>query len=64
VGVAEPNASWGSLLQAAQSYMQNDIYMAVFPGLLIMLVIFGFNKLGNVMRVFADPQVVSGEKGA
>ena len=33
------------------------------PGLLIVIVIFAFNKLGNVLRVFADPQVMSGERG-
>lgn len=64
VGIQPPMSSWGSLLQAAQSTMQNDIYMAIFPGLLIMVVIFAFNKLGNILRVFADPQVVSGEREA
>ncbi|MBS5451328.1 MAG: ABC transporter permease [Coriobacteriia bacterium] len=63
VGVQQPMSSWGSLLQAAQTTMQNDIYMAIIPGLLIVIVIFAFNKFGNVMRVFADPQVMSGERG-
>lgn len=63
VGVQQPMSSWGSLLQSAQGYMQNDIYMAIIPGLLIVIVIFAFNKLGNVLRVFADPQVMSGERG-
>ena len=63
VGVQQPMSSWGSLLQAAQTTMQNDIYMALIPGLLIVIVIFAFNKLGNIMRVFADPQVMSGERG-
>ena len=62
VGVQQPMSSWGSMLQDAQQFMQNDIYMAIIPGLLIVIVIFAFNKLGNVMRVFVDPQVVSGEK--
>lgn len=63
VGVQQPMSSWGSLLQAAQATMQNNIYMAFIPGLLIVIVIFAFNKLGNVMRVFADPQIMSGEWG-
>ncbi|MBM6999852.1 ABC transporter permease [bacterium] len=62
VGVQQPMSSWGSMLQDAQQYMQNDIYMAIIPGLLIVIVIFAFNKLGNIMRVFADPQVMSGER--
>ncbi|MEE8715633.1 MAG: ABC transporter permease [Coriobacteriales bacterium] len=62
VGVQQPMSSWGSMLQDSQAYMQNDILMAIIPGLLIVIVIFAFNKLGNVMRVFADPQVMSGER--
>ncbi len=63
VGIQQPNSSWGSLLQAAQATMQNNIMMALIPGLLIVIVIFAFNKLGNILRVFADPQVMSGERG-
>ena len=63
VGVQQPMSSWGSLLNAAQLTMQKDILMAIIPGLLIVIVIFAFNKLGNVLRVFADPQVMNGERG-
>lgn len=63
VGVQQPMSSWGSLLNAAQLTMQKDIFMAIIPGLLIVIVIFAFNKLGNVLRVFADPQVMNGERG-
>lgn len=63
VGIQQPDSSWGSLLQAAQATMQNNIMMALVPGLMIVIVIFAFNKLGNILRVFADPQVMSGERG-
>ena len=63
VGIQQPDSSWGSLLQAAQATMQNNIMMALVPGLMIEIVIFAFNKLGNILRVFADPQVMSGERG-
>lgn len=62
VGVQQPMSSWGSMLQDAQGYMQNDILLAIIPGLFIVLVIFAFNKFGNVLRVYADPQVMSGER--
>ena len=52
----------GSWVQNAQSYMQNAIYMAILPGLLIVLTIFAFNKLGNLLRIFVEPRVMSGEK--
>lgn len=62
LGIQQPMASWGSLLQNAQSNMQNAIYMAIIPGLLIVLTIFAFNKLGNLLRIFVEPRVMSGEK--
>ena len=61
VGVQQPMSSWGSMLQDAQQFMQTDILMAIIPGLMIVIVIFAFNKLGNVIRIFADPQVMSRE---
>ena len=62
LGIQQPMSSWGSLLQNAQSYMQNAIYMAILPALLIVLTIFAFNKLGNLLRIFVEPRVMSGEK--
>lgn len=46
IGIQEPLSSWGKLLQSAQSNLQNAVYMAIIPGLLIMLTIFAFNKAG------------------
>ena len=38
------------------------ISLAVLPGLLIVLTIFAFNKLGNLLRIFVEPRTVAGEK--
>lgn len=62
LGIQQPMSSWGSLLQNAQGNMQNAIYMAILPGLLIVLTIFAFNKLGNLLRIFVEPRIMSGEK--
>jgi len=61
MGVQQPMSSWGSLLQKAQSYMAKAPYMAILPGILIILTIYSFNKLGDVLRVFAEPRVTAGE---
>lgn len=55
IGIQEPLSSWGKLLQAAQSNLQNSLYMALIPGLLIVVTIFSFNKLGNILRVYLEP---------
>ncbi|MBC6499753.1 ABC transporter permease subunit [Weissella confusa] len=50
MGVQDPTASWGSLLNAAQSRLQDAPYMAIIPGVFIMLTVLAFNKLGNLLR--------------
>ena len=62
IGIQEPLSSWGKLLQSAQSNLQNAVYMAIIPGLLIMLTIFAFNKLGNLLRIYVDPRVMDASK--
>ena len=61
-GIQQPMSSWGSLLQNAQGTMQNTFYMALIPGLLIIITIFAFNKLGNLLRVFVEPKIMNDEK--
>ena len=50
LGVRAPMASWGSMLQNAQSYMQDYSYLALFPGLLILLTVLSFNVFGDILR--------------
>ncbi|MGX7025510.1 ABC transporter permease [Vagococcus hydrophili] len=50
IGIQPPVASWGSLLQNAQASLQQAPYMAVLPGLFIILTVFSFNSLGNYLR--------------
>ena len=64
LGIQQPMSSWGSLLQQAQQYLQMAPYMAILPGVLIILTVYSFNKLGDVLRVFVEPRVQAGEKDA
>lgn len=50
VGIQPPTASWGSLLQNAQASLQNAPYMAILPGLFIIITVYSFNGLGNYLR--------------
>ncbi|MDZ7548318.1 ABC transporter permease, partial [Clostridium perfringens] len=43
LGIQQPMSSWGSLLQNAQTNLQSAPYMAILPGLLIVLTIYSFN---------------------
>lgn len=62
LGVQQPMSSWGSLLQSSQQYLQKAPYMAILSGILIILTVYSFNKLGDVLRVFVEPKITAGEK--
>ena len=62
LGVQQPVSSWGSLLQRSQQYLQSSPYMAILPGVLIVVTVYSFNKLGDVLRVFVEPRITAGEK--
>ena len=49
IGIQQPLASWGSLLQNAQSTLQSAPYMAILPGLFILLTIYSFNNVGDLI---------------
>lgn len=53
--ISAPMSSWGSLLQNAQKFLQKAPYMAVLPGILIILTVLSFNKLGEVFRKSLEP---------
>lgn len=57
MGVAAPTSSWGSLLQSSQKYLQKAPHMAFIPGVLIILTVYSFNKLGDVLRILLEPRV-------
>jgi len=45
MGVAQPTSSWGSMLYRAQGVLGTAPYMAILPGIMILLTVFSFNKL-------------------
>lgn len=55
LGVQQPNASWGSMLNNAQSYIGEASWLAMFPGVLILLTVLSFNVLGDVFRTAFEP---------
>jgi peptide/nickel transport system permease protein len=57
LGTQPPEPSWGSMLNASRSYMQLSPWLAVFPGAAIMLVVLGFNFLGDGLRDVLDPRL-------
>ena len=57
LGTQPPEPSWGGMLNASRTYMELAPWMTIFPGLAIMLVIMGFNFLGDGLRDVLDPRL-------
>lgn len=56
LGQQPPAPSWGSMLNAAQRFLVNAPWLAVWPGLAIMLTVLSFNLLGDGLRDALDPR--------
>ena len=50
LGPALPAPSWGGMLQTAKSYLHQNPWYAVFPGLALVLTVLCFDRLGNSLR--------------
>jgi peptide/nickel transport system permease protein len=55
-GVQPPTATWGNMLQNAQSEMYAAPWLAVFPGLFIFVTIMSINFVGDGLRDALDPR--------
>jgi peptide/nickel transport system permease protein len=56
LGQQPPAPSWGSMLNAAQRFLVNAPWMAVWPGLAIFLAVLSFNLVGDGLRDAIDPR--------
>ncbi len=61
LGTPPPNPSWGSMLSASRRYVELDPWPAIFPGLAIMILVLGFNLLGDGLRDVLDPRLRAGD---
>lgn len=58
LGTQPPHASWGRMLNEAQTYMSFAPWLAIFPGVAIAWAVLGFNLLGDGLRDTLDPKMV------
>ena len=57
VGINPPDPEWGALLAAGKEYLNQYPHLCVFPGIMIMLSVLGFNLLGDGLRDALDPRL-------
>lgn len=57
LSVQPPDPSWGRMLSEGRGYFGQSVWMALFPGLAIMVTVMGFNFLGDGLRDAMDPSL-------
>lgn len=57
LGVPPPTAEWGAMLQHSLQWSALAPHVMVIPGLALMLVVLGFNLLGDGLRDVMDPRL-------
>ena len=58
LGPQDPGTpEWGTMLTGVDRYLQSAPYLAIFPGLAIVLSVLGFNLIGDGLREALDPKL-------
>lgn len=57
LGAQPPTAEWGTMLSDARSFIESAPWLVTLPGLCILLVVLGFNLLGDGLRDALDPRL-------
>ena len=57
LGVRPPDAEWGIMVaEGAQYIVSGEWWLALFPGITLMLTVLCFNFLGDALRDILDPR--------
>jgi peptide/nickel transport system permease protein len=57
LGIQPPVPEWGAMLSSARTYMRDNPYMVIAPGLAIMLTVMALNLFGDGLRDALDPKL-------
>ena len=57
IGITPPTAAWGGMVNDGYKFLLTSPVLAISPGVAIMLVVFGFNMMGDGLRDALDPRL-------
>lgn len=57
LGVQAPTPDLGSMVSEGTRYLPDSWWLTVFPGIAILIAVFGFNLIGDVLREVLDPDL-------
>jgi peptide/nickel transport system permease protein len=56
LGVQEPTAEWGAMLNIGRKYLLSAWWFITFPGLAIFTTVLAINLAGDGLRDYLDPR--------
>ncbi len=56
LGVPQPAASWGAMLNDGRSHLFDSPHLIFFPAIAVMLCVLSFNFIGDALRDYLDPR--------
>ena len=57
IGVEPHIPEWGNVLKAGSTFLETNPYIAIFPGLAIIIIVLAFNFFGDGLRDALDPKL-------
>lgn len=57
LGAKPPTAEWGTMLSDSRAFIESAPWLVTLPGLCILIVVLGFNLLGDGLRDALDPRL-------
>nr|WP_263314590.1 ABC transporter permease [Mammaliicoccus sp. Marseille-Q6498] len=57
LGIDPQVPEWGNILRIGSTYIETNSYLAIYPGLAIMLLVLSFNFIGDALRDALDPKI-------
>ncbi|MDR1542222.1 MAG: ABC transporter permease [Clostridiales bacterium] len=57
LGVEPKIPEWGNILKVGSKYLETNPYLAVYPGIFIIILVLAFNFLGDGLRDALDPKM-------
>lgn len=56
-GAQPPTPEWGAMVSIGRQYIISEWWVSTFPGIAILIVVIGFNLLGDGLRDVLDPRL-------
>lgn len=58
LGIQPPTPTWGNMIRDSMNFLTTAPWVAIYPGVALMLVVIAFNLLGDTLRDALDPHQV------